>query len=153
MLKDYQNNWASNHILQAHLKVTAAAATKSTSWGVVQAVASAMNAAGKISSRYLNNIVSIHLFHISNKMLLSAFLVGILLPPSPAKCLSHCWDSSAQLANTWVMWQRIQFYVGIKQHHTYGDNNSAVCINQTTMHLVSSPASIHPHPDGGVHNN
>ncbi|KAJ6579912.1 hypothetical protein B0H10DRAFT_2341834 [Mycena sp. CBHHK59/15] len=50
MLKDYQNNWASNRILQAHLKVTAAAATKSTSRGVVQAVASAMNAAGKLAA-------------------------------------------------------------------------------------------------------
>ncbi|KAJ6626390.1 hypothetical protein B0H10DRAFT_1941946 [Mycena sp. CBHHK59/15] len=42
ILKDYEQNWAANRILQAHLKVTAAAATKTSSRRVVQAVASVM---------------------------------------------------------------------------------------------------------------
>ncbi|KAJ6608084.1 hypothetical protein B0H10DRAFT_1955742 [Mycena sp. CBHHK59/15] len=46
ILKDYEQNWAANRILQAHLKVTAAAATKTSSRRVVQAVASVMNGPG-----------------------------------------------------------------------------------------------------------
>ncbi|KAJ6623319.1 hypothetical protein B0H10DRAFT_1944038 [Mycena sp. CBHHK59/15] len=78
MLKDYEQNWAATHILQAHLKVTAAAATKGSSCRVVQAVASVVNGPGAPATA--RRRCSYSFIHIPNAMLSNReYLCCILL--------------------------------------------------------------------------